>query len=385
MNTVRWEIFALLRDYASLVPARFIQIPSNISFAEMNRCLVELIALNPHFQLYAPSNQYQRSFWKTMVRQLEDLLNRSGEEDEEIDPRILDHYLSTLPTSGPTPGSSAPSLRGQICDRGLPLGEPPSKSFVTYFWKPKLNQVQEHSHQDMVNLTHYRSSTLEESRTTIEGGTTGLRTWFASHMLARYLIQNPSIVEGKCVLELGSGIGYLGIIVASLQQLSPKVSSSLWLTDVNEEVLSQCRRNVQLPCNISSTHKSVEFRVLDWEEVLHSNVKPLENLLQNQINPDVIIGADIVFDPALVPPLVAVIALVLQLGYKSGIQRSAIIALTVRKAETFQSFLDHAREEGLFFEDIPLPEANGFEIVDAVETGASADNVRVLRITLHQT
>lgn len=37
----------------------------------------------------------------------------------------------------------------------------------------------------------YASATLLESRTTIEAGTTGLRTWSASLVLAEYLITNP--------------------------------------------------------------------------------------------------------------------------------------------------------------------------------------------------
>ena len=41
--------------------------------------------------------------------------------------------------------------------------------------------------------TEYHSVTLFESRTTIESGTTGLRTWRASFVLAQFLIQNPSM------------------------------------------------------------------------------------------------------------------------------------------------------------------------------------------------
>ncbi|KAJ3845499.1 putative methyltransferase-domain-containing protein [Lentinula raphanica] len=369
--------------YAFLAQPRSIELPSGISFAEINRCLVEHIVLNPHFQLYPPSRQYQRAFWKTMIGRLEELLARQEAEDEEIDPRILDYYLSILPSSGPLSGSSDPSLRGQICDRGLPLGETPAKSFVTRFWEYGPTHNQERSHEDVVDLTRYQTATLEESRTTIEGGTTGLRTWLASHVLARYLIQNPSVVEGKRVLELGSGIGYLGIIVASLQRLAFKDSSSLWLTDVNDSVLSQCRQSIQLPCNISSTHKSVEFRTLDWEDVSRPNVGILKTLLRDEIKPDIILGADIVFDPALVPPLVALIRLALQLGSESNTQGLALIALTIRNPETFQYFLDRVREQGLCFEDVPSPEATkGFEFVDAVEGGVStSDRVRILRIT----
>lgn len=39
----------------------------------------------------------------------------------------------------------------------------------------------------------YASATLLESQTTIEAGTTGLRTWSASLVLAHYLLSNPGV------------------------------------------------------------------------------------------------------------------------------------------------------------------------------------------------
>lgn len=87
-------------------------------------------------------------------------------------------------------GSSGANLRDQICERGLPLGELPSKSFVTHFWKPCSSQ-ESSPIPKRINLVDYQSSTIEESRATVESGTTGFRTWFASRALAKYLIQNP--------------------------------------------------------------------------------------------------------------------------------------------------------------------------------------------------
>lgn len=46
--------------------------------------------------------------------------------------------------------------------------------------------------------------------------------------------------------------------------------------------------------DLSSTHRTVHFRVLDWEEALQPDVALLEAILQDEINPDVILGADIV-------------------------------------------------------------------------------------------
>ena len=63
------------------------------------------------------------------------------------------------------------------------------------------------------------------------------------------------LVTSKRVLELGSGVGFLAIIVASLQLLqvpSAKIASSgssLWITDINDDVLARCCDNINLPCS----------------------------------------------------------------------------------------------------------------------------------------
>jgi hypothetical protein len=61
------------------------------------------------------------------------------------------------------------------------------------------------------------------------------------------------------------------------------------------------------------------------------------------------------------------------------------MALMIRISETFQLFLEHAREKGLLLEDVILsqPSEESY-LFDTVEVGASANNVRVLRITLGQ-
>ncbi len=136
----------------------------------------------------------------------------------------------------------------------------PTPSYVTYFWKDQLA---------------YRSATLLESRTTVESGTTGLKTWLASLVLGQYLTTNPGhlisaldrsamssdyvvgLVKSARVLELGSGVGLLGIITATLQLYPEYTGGRLTLSDVNEEVLYRCTNNTRLTCstilNIRST------------------------------------------------------------------------------------------------------------------------------------
>lgn len=135
------------------------------------------------------------------------------------------------------------------------VAAPPPPSFVTHYWKPAPQSDQTktdpHASTDAIPATEYHSATLFESRTTIESGTTGLRTWRASFVLAQFLIQNPTVLVNKSVLELGSGTGFLGLMVADIQVSSGGVTRqpALSLTDVNEDVLRRCHENTQLPCS----------------------------------------------------------------------------------------------------------------------------------------
>lgn len=90
-------------------------------------------------------------------------------------------------------GSSNPEGRSQICGRGLPLHQsPPSESYVTHYWRPQnLSGQSCGDSPKLVDLTQYQTATLFESRRIIESGTTGLRTWRASFILAQYLIRHP--------------------------------------------------------------------------------------------------------------------------------------------------------------------------------------------------
>lgn len=58
------------------------------------------------------------------------------------------------------------------------------------------------------------------------------------------------LVHRKRILELGSGIGFLGSVMASLQLLErPLDPGTLWLSDINDSVLARCRDNTRLPCS----------------------------------------------------------------------------------------------------------------------------------------
>ncbi|TFK41966.1 hypothetical protein BDQ12DRAFT_348414 [Crucibulum laeve] len=381
MTVLDSSLFELLRGFSCLKPPNSLLFPQDFSLPAVHSFLLDNILLNPHFQAYPPSAQYQKQFWKWAIAHLERMPQPENEEDEvEIDPQIYEHYLELLPPSGPALGSSQPSTRSQICGRSLPMTQlPPSQSFLTHYWRPA--GIPKQNEGSTVNLEEYRVATLLESRTTIESGTTGLRTWLASFLLSQYLILHPEILNGKRVLELGSGVGFLGIIAASLQNISGSASSSsLWLTDVNDEVLARCKYNLTLPCNMSE-HPNIHYRNIDWSaSVDQEQYQSLASVLNDEIAPDVILGADIVFDPSLILALIGVLKLVLQPGSKQK-SKYALIALTIRNESTIGRFLEEAQNQSVRFEEVPI-DFDRTTFSETIESAHAQDNIKVFKFTL---
>ncbi|KAK0465492.1 uncharacterized protein EV420DRAFT_1760162 [Desarmillaria tabescens] len=360
------ELFTILREYAAIVPVSRIRFPYSSSKDTLHDFLLQSIILNPHFQKYPPSKQYQKSFWKCVVQHLE--------LDVEIDTRILSILTETFTST---------SLRGI----SVPL--PPSPSYVTYYWRLDAPLP---SNKTPASLECFRT-TLLESGSMIESGTTGLRTWLASLHLADYIISNPEWVRDTRVLELGSGIGFLGMIIGSVQILvdSPTdippgdaLRPKLHLTDVDSEVIARCISNIRLPCNMTASirhRQNISVSVLDWSDALRPDISAFKAKIQQDINADLIIGADIVFDPSLIPALMATLSLALDAGSESR-SKVALIALTVRNEATYATFRATAQKYNLAIFDIENP-TTGSLFLNSVDRGAEQkDDVKIMKITV---
>ncbi|KAF9532088.1 hypothetical protein CPB83DRAFT_760781 [Crepidotus variabilis] len=311
------QLFALLQGFFCLTPIPDLLLPQGLDFNTLLDFFITHILVNSHSKKYPPSTQYQKRFWKWAIEHLECmLLELDNNSNSEVDSQIYDHYMML---------SIEPASRREI----LQL-EAPTPSYVTYFWRRKGLA----SPVESVDLSDYDTITLLESRTTVENGKTGLRTWLASFALAQYLCSNPEIVAQEAVLELGSGIGFLGIVIANLQQDLMGGRGSLYLTDSDPQIVGRCQRNLSLPCNRSSAHSNINCLELDWKDsVCYSGESPLVALLHQKIKPNIILGADVVFDPSLILYLVETLRTGLQ-----GEATTALIALTLRNLETLSTF-----------------------------------------------
>lgn len=122
--------------------------------------------------------------------------------------------------------------------------------------------------------------------------------------------------------------------------------------------------------DVSLTSSYPAYRLLDWFDAISAQ-ENLKSLLV-EAHADIILGADIVFDPALVPPLVATLSAALSQAHT----RMALIALTIRNEVTFDYFLKET-ESVLVVENIDYRMTDNF-IQDQVDAG---QEVKILMIT----
>lgn len=113
-NAIPPSLEDLLRGYATVCPTRKLGLPDKISFDDLHHFLLNIILLNPFFEKYPPSTQYQSRFWKWAIENLEnksvtevrvllrfdrDSRQNMSLQDDEIDERILSHHVELMSKS----------------------------------------------------------------------------------------------------------------------------------------------------------------------------------------------------------------------------------------------------------------------------------------------
>ncbi len=209
------------------------------------------------------------------------------------------------------------------------------KSYVTY--SPSFL-----GHSDPSHSPH--QITLLESRNLISAaGTTGLRTWEAALHLGQYLSFNPSLIQGKRVLELGAGTGYLAILCAKFLGARQVIAS-----DGSDDVVADLPDNffvggLQGSDRISAMDLKWGYGLVGTEEAEWNGGIPI----------DVILGADITYDKTIIPALVGTLDELI--GMFPLVE--VLIAATERNRETFDAFLEvcHGRNFSVEEVDFPVP------------------------------
>jgi predicted nicotinamide N-methyase len=150
----------------------------------------------------------------------------------------------------------------------------------------------------------------------------GHQLWAGALLLADYFAVNPSIVEGKCVVEFGCGCGLTGIVLHKTAQ-----HTSLVLTDFKDEILALAARNIERNLyrhvsyddNMNGRERDqkmigngygdqVNLRILDWSKMGNPrdrmsetlpNTWRKEDIVMLNSEPVIIVAADVIYDDAL--------------------------------------------------------------------------------------
>ncbi|CAJ1075598.1 protein-lysine N-methyltransferase EEF2KMT [Xyrichtys novacula] len=162
---------------------------------------------------------------------------------------------------------------------------------------------------------------LLENVAFISEGTTGLVTWEAALYLAEWALDHQHVFTGRTVLELGSGVGLTGITIC--RSCSP---SRFIFSDCHPSVLQKLRKNVELNGLMEQTAPVVSVEELDWMAVTEEEIK--------QLRADVVIAADVVYDPDVVEALVKLLSKIL----RCSVLHEVLICSTIRNPKTYSSF-----------------------------------------------
>ncbi|KAG9231420.1 putative methyltransferase-domain-containing protein [Amylocarpus encephaloides] len=261
---------------------------------------------------YPPPQRYQLRVLKELLKRIETSIQNWDEEE------LSDNLFETL---------------SSLMSSNLPLEvhSAQQKAYVTY-------TVASLPHKPQLSPT----ITLYEARNIISAsGTTGLRTWEATLHLGNYLVANSDLVDGKSVMELGAGTGYVSILCAKHLGASYALA-----TDGSEEVVDSLHTNTYL--NDLQETTRIESKELKWGYPLTGGEEATWNRGRRI---DLVVGADLTYYETGIPALVATFGDLFELFPDVKI----VIASIIRNPKTFDVFTKACAGHGYLFNEIEFP------------------------------
>jgi protein-lysine N-methyltransferase EEF2KMT len=184
--------------------------------------------------------------------------------------------------------------------------------------------------------------TLLETSAILSGsGTTGLRTWEAALYLGDYLCSNPATVTGKRVLELGAGTGYISILCAKHLGALQVIAS-----DGSDDVVNSLPDNFFL--NGLQDDTAISRMDMKWG---HAIVGTEEAEWNGGRQIDLVLGADILYDPTVQVPLMGTLDELFDMFPAMEV----LIAAMIRNEETFERFGAVCQARGYLVEYVDFP------------------------------
>lgn len=130
-------------------------------------------------------------------------------------------------------------------------------------------------------------------------GSVGRQVWRGAVLMVDYILHCGPRFNGATVLELGSGVGLVGVAAALLTR-------HVFCTDVGGEVLDVCKRNVELNKSTSPYLGSIDVRELDWKDPFPGSRKQdacvyslSEGDLKALQQVDYVLATEVIYDNAI--------------------------------------------------------------------------------------
>ncbi|KAF7805143.1 protein-lysine N-methyltransferase EEF2KMT isoform X1 [Senna tora] len=242
-----------------------------------DHCLSKAASSQLFTTLYADFNApYLKSFLKKLITEVE--LERGHALDNLYE--LYAQYMTSIKDN------SLVKSDARICKR------------ISFLFPDGFSELQSCPHSRVLVFP------LQCSLNMLEGDT-GCSIWPSSLFLSELILSYPELFSNKSCFEIGSGVGLVGICLAHVK------ASKVILSDGDLSTLANLKFNLEL------NHLSVEFEMGERNKNL-SMVKcmylPWESASESQLQdimPDVVLGADVIYDPVCLPHLVRVITILL--------------------------------------------------------------------------
>ncbi|DBA85057.1 TPA: hypothetical protein ACH3X2_005787 [Trebouxia sp. C0005] len=188
--------------------------------------------------------------------------------------------------------------------------------------------------------------TLKLATNLFEGGT-GCHEWEAGFFLAEFVLSQPDIFKGSSCLELGCGAGVVGVA------LCRSGAAKVQLTDGNGVAVDNCKHNLEINNCIPPQHCATQLAGNASQETQDVQVMQMQWESPCEAQPDLILAADVLYDPATIVPLVLLLRQFLyNADAKHTYKPTAFIATTLRNEETLRQFLYEAEGSQLIVDDV---------------------------------
>jgi predicted nicotinamide N-methyase len=190
-------------------------------------------------------------------------------------------------------------------------------------------------HTWTVTAVQDQDALIREVKTTadLEHFPYGLMLWASAVGLAERLAQEPDLIRGRRVLEIGAGIGFAGMVARWL-------GADLTQTDYQTDALALCRHNAT-----QNGVTNITWEIADWR-----------NLPPTLRDFDLVIGADVLYERTLHPALAEIFPRLLAPGGQ------ILLSDPIRpQALEFLEQLEKTRAWFLRLEGMRVPWENGMK------------------------